>query len=144
VSLVLALFLITALTAAQDAPQRRLPFDQDLAVKKELGSERHITIAYHNGPVMVAPAHLYVVYYGNFTTTQHRILDNFLQNVGGSPAFNVNTEYYNYLGKYVQNILTYSPATRSVFQQQQQHRTCHPQAANETPILPEFRLGPQL
>jgi hypothetical protein len=113
VSLLLTLSLATALAAAQEGPQRRLPFDQDLAVKKQLGSDRHITIAYHNGPVMVTPAHLYVVYYGNFTTTQHSILDTFLQNVGGSPAFNVNTEYYNYQGKYVQNILTYSPITDS-------------------------------
>ena len=41
-------------------------------------------ILYHNGPVMVAPKDLYVIYYGSFTTTQHAILDNFLQNLGGS------------------------------------------------------------
>ena len=36
-------------------------------------------ILYHNGPVMVAPKDLYVIYYGSFTTTQHAILDNFLR-----------------------------------------------------------------
>lgn len=42
----------------------------------------------------MTPKGLYVVYYGSFTATQHAILDIFLQKVGGSGVFNVNTELY--------------------------------------------------
>lgn len=67
----------------------------------------------HGGPVMVNPKDLYVIYYGSFTSTQHAILDNFLQNLGGSPAYNVNSEYSDASGNPVTNILNYSPATDS-------------------------------
>ena len=64
-------------------------------------------------PVMTGAKNLYVVYYGSFTTTQHTILDTFLQNLGGSPAFNVNSGYYNAQNVFVENVLNYSPATDS-------------------------------
>src|SRR5215813_9610999 len=67
----------------------------------------------HGGPVMVNPKDLYVIYYGSFTSTQHAILDNFLQNLGGSPAFNVNSEYSDSTGQRVSNILNYSPSRDS-------------------------------
>jgi hypothetical protein len=70
-------------------------------------------ILYHGGPVMANPTNLYVIYYGSFTATQHAILDNFLQNVGGSGAFNVNVEYTDGSGNPVANILNYSPTTNS-------------------------------
>ncbi len=44
---------------------------------------------------MISGKSLYVIYYGAFTATQHSILDTFLQNLGGSGAFNVNSEYYD-------------------------------------------------
>jgi len=62
---------------------------------------------------MSAATNLYIVYYGSFTATQHNILDTFLQDLGGSPAYNVNTEYYDSLHQFVQNVLNYDPATDS-------------------------------
>lgn len=70
-------------------------------------------ILYHGGPVMVAGKNLYLIYYGSFTTVQHAILDNFLENLGGSPGFNVNSEYGDASGQAVANILTYAPAQNS-------------------------------
>ncbi|HEY2169200.1 MAG TPA: hypothetical protein VGJ30_06205 [Candidatus Angelobacter sp.] len=81
--------------------------------KRNAAGNKTPVILYHNGPVMVAPKDLYVVYYGSFTTTQHAILDNFLQNLGGSGAFNVNSEYSDASGSTVSNILNYSPTTDS-------------------------------
>ena len=62
---------------------------------------------------MTGTKNLYVIYYGSFTTTQHAILDTFLQNLGGSAAFNVNTGYYKLQNVFVENVLNYSPATDS-------------------------------
>lgn len=80
--------------------------------KNHQGAAKVPVILYHGGPVMVNKD-LYVIYYGNFTATQHAILDNFLQNLGGSGAFNVNSEYTDGSGNSVANILNYSPATNS-------------------------------
>ena len=62
---------------------------------------------------MISGKSLYVIYYGAFTATQHSILDTFLQNLGGSGAFSVNSEYYNAQNVFIQNILNYSPAMDS-------------------------------
>jgi hypothetical protein len=70
-------------------------------------------ILYHGGPVMASPKDLYVIYYGSFTSTQHTILDNFLQNLSGSGAFNVNNEYSDASGNSVVNIVNYSPTADS-------------------------------
>lgn len=92
--------------------KERLPYLQDKNLKRQNASKIPL-ITYHGGPVMVAPTNLYVVYYGSFTANQHTILDTFLENIGGSGAFNVNTEYYNAQNQHVQNILNYSAAANS-------------------------------
>ena len=93
-------------------PQGRLPYELDQQLKAQRASKTP-TILYHGGPVMVASTNLYIVYYGSFTSNQHAILDTFLENLGGSPAFNVNTEYFDASNQHVQNVLNYSPATNS-------------------------------
>jgi hypothetical protein len=90
----------------------RLPYQQEQERKGPAGT-RTTVILYHGGPVMSASTTIYIVYYGRFTATQHDILDTFLENVGGSPAFNVNTEYYDSLNQFVQNVLNYTPVTDS-------------------------------
>lgn len=107
-----------AYTAAQadQSPQKetsgRVPYELDQQLKQQAPSSTPI-ILYHGGPVMVASTNLYIVYYGSFTATQHNILDTFLQNLGGSPAFNVNTEYFDSTNQHVQNVLNYNPASNS-------------------------------
>lgn len=93
-------------------PHGRLPHELDQQLKAQRASKTP-TILYHGGPVMVASTNLYIVYYGSFTSNQHAILDTFLENLGGSPAFNVNTEYFDASNQHVQNVLNYSPATNS-------------------------------
>ncbi len=108
------LWLGAGMVAAQTLPAEkgRLPYEADQQLKQKAGKNSS-TILYHGGPVMSAATTIYIVYYGSFTATQHNILDTFLQNIGGSPAFNVNTEYYGPVNQYVQNILNYNPATDS-------------------------------
>lgn len=95
--------------AAHSVPDRhRRPFDK--RVNTAAGTP---TILYHGGPVLVAAKDLYVIYYGAFTSTQHSILDTFLQNLGGSGAYNVNSEYFDASGNFIVNVLSYSPSTDS-------------------------------
>lgn len=112
-ALLLTIVCCVALASAQNENEKngRLPYQLDQELKAQ--APRTPKILYHGGPVMVAATNVYIVYYGNFTTNQHTILDTFLQNIGGSPAFNVNTEYYNKQNQHVQNILNYNPATDS-------------------------------
>jgi len=113
---VLAVLCCSVFSQAQGAPatseQGRLPHELDQQLKAQLKGKTPV-ILYHGGSVMVKATDLYIVYYGKFTTTQHAILDTFLENIGGSPAFNVNTEYYNKAGSHVMNILNYHPASDS-------------------------------
>jgi len=113
-AILLAILLCSVLVHAQSdhTGAHRLPHQLDQQLKAH-PAKRSQTILYHGGPVMAASTNVYVVYYGNFTANQHSILDTFLQNVGGSGAFNVNTEYFDAQNQFVQNILNYSPATDS-------------------------------
>jgi hypothetical protein len=110
----LILVCCVAFAAAQtaDSPKGRWPYQLDQQLKQQRAGKTPV-ILYHGGPVVVAHKHLYVVYYGSFTTKQHKILDTFLENIGGTGAFNVNSEYYNSKGQHVQNVLAYTPASDS-------------------------------
>ena len=113
-AMLLTLACCMSVTAAQDteAPQGRLPYQFDQELKRQMAASPP-KILYHGGPVMVPAKNIYIVYYGSFTAKQHTILDTFLENIGGSPAFNVNTEYYNSAKQHVENILHYSPSSDS-------------------------------
>jgi hypothetical protein len=57
------------------------------------------TIVYHNGPVMAQP-NVYVIWYGNWNRTNNtdtpagqQIIRDFLNAIGGSPYFVINTTY---------------------------------------------------
>jgi hypothetical protein len=89
----------------------RLPYSAEQKNKRP--TDWQPVIIYHGGPILPGPINLYVVYYGSFTAKQHSILDNFLQHVGGSKAFNVTTEYYDSQGEYVANAFNYDPAADS-------------------------------
>ena len=102
-----------AIVAGQNWPDHhRKTFEKENNARAAAARKTPV-ILYHGGPVMVAAKDLYVIYYGSFSTTQHAILDNFLQNLGGSGAFNVNSEYSDGSGNTVANILNYSPKTDS-------------------------------
>jgi hypothetical protein len=75
------------------------------------GTTNTTAILYHNGPVMRTPV-VYVIWYGNWNQTNgsdtpagQQIVRDFLQNVGGSPYFLINTSYstgpYNVTGSVI-------------------------------------------
>ena len=52
-------------------------------------------ITYHGGKVLHSP-NVYAIWYGNWNTPGNNskvVLENLLQNIGGTPYFNVNTSY---------------------------------------------------
>lgn len=63
-------------------------------------------ISYHNGPVMVSGITVYPIWYGNISDSTKSVISGFLNNVGGSPYFNINTTYTNGSGQRVQNTPT--------------------------------------
>jgi hypothetical protein len=114
-SALLVMLCVTAwfvLVAGNRTPASRLPSNIEHELRKHRSGQTPV-ILYHGGPVMISGKSLYVIYYGAFTAAQHSILDTFLQNLGGSGAFNVNSEYYDAQNMFIQNVLNYSPATDS-------------------------------
>lgn len=107
--LAIAIGTCASTQAQTPAANDRRPFDKT----HNAAPAKTPVILYHGGPVMVAAKELYVIYYGSFTATQHTILDTFLENLGGSGAFNVNSEYTNGNGQAVMNVLNYSPSADS-------------------------------
>ena len=109
--LAVLVFGTSLLAQSTAAANGRLPHELEQKIKQ--AGSKSTQILYHGGPVMSAPTSLYIVYYGSFTANQHNILDTFLASLGGTPAFNVNTEYYDSANQYVQNVLDYGAATNS-------------------------------
>jgi len=62
-------------------------------------------INYHNGPLMVGNTNVYYIWYGTWTANQKTILTNFMQSLGGTPLFNVNTSYYDSAKNHVKNVV---------------------------------------
>jgi hypothetical protein len=56
-------------------------------------------IQYHGGPVLNDPhgTNVYFIWYGNWSNSPvPSILTNFVQNIGGTAYFNINSSYYDY------------------------------------------------
>jgi hypothetical protein len=66
-------------------------------------------IIYHGGPVMTNAngVNVYVVWYGNWSgNTGTTIVPDFLNNLGGSPYFAINTTYYDSANAFIPNKVT--------------------------------------
>src|SRR6266446_7815905 len=78
-------------------------------------------ITYHGGPLLGVskrPVNVYVIWYGNWSgNTATNIIPNFLNAIGGSPYFNINTSYYNGSGTHVQNAVSYLGAITDNYSQ---------------------------
>jgi hypothetical protein len=69
-------------------------------------------ISYHGGPVMLSGAHVYFIWYGNWSgDTANTILTNEVQHIGGSPYFNINTSYTDGSGTHIANSVSYGGST---------------------------------
>ena len=52
-------------------------------------------ITYYGGPIIHGGVNVYVIYYGSWTTSQQSIINTWLQHLGNSPLWNINTTYYD-------------------------------------------------
>jgi hypothetical protein len=76
------------------------------------GARPTSNLTYHNGPVMVAPTHMYYIWYGSqWDTASKNLLTSLGQSIGGSPYFNINTTYYNGSNVHVQNSVSLAGST---------------------------------
>jgi hypothetical protein len=70
-------------------------------------------IYYGGGPVMSGSTNLYVVFYGSWPTKSVNIINGYLQRLGGTHYYNVNTTYSDTTGAHIQNVVHYNPTTNS-------------------------------
>ncbi len=64
-------------------------------------------ISYHGGPVMTGGSAAYYIWYGNWSgNSATTILADFMNNLGGSPYYNINTTYTDGSGAAVRNTST--------------------------------------
>ena len=68
------------------------------------GRPNRNTITYHNGPVILGTVNVYVIWYGNWNNNSATvIIPDFLNNIGGSPYYKINTTYFNGSGNHLAN-----------------------------------------
>jgi len=69
-------------------------------------------ISYHGGPLILGGTNVYYIWYGAWDgNTAPTILEDFAQNIGGSPYFNVNTTYYDGGSVHVSNAVKFVSST---------------------------------
>ncbi|HWR13236.1 MAG TPA: hypothetical protein VN577_00295 [Terriglobales bacterium] len=75
-------------------------------------------ISYHGGPVMLGTVNVYYIWYGNWSgNSATSILTDFIQNIGGSPYYNINTTYNNGAGTNLSNSIAYQRSTNDSYSQ---------------------------
>ena len=70
-------------------------------------------ISYNGGPVFEVTPDIYIVYYGNWTAKDHKVIDKFFTQVGGSKMNKINTTYSDSTNTFVPITVSYNPATNS-------------------------------
>jgi hypothetical protein len=77
-------------------------------------------ILYHGGPVMTNAngVNVYLIWYGNWSgNTGTTIVPDFVNNLGGSPYFGINTTYYNAANAHIPNKVTLKGQTNDNYSQ---------------------------
>jgi len=72
---------------------------------------RRSDLSYQGGPVMVGANNVYYIWYGSWDGASQNVLNNLASHIGGSPYFNINTNYYNGSGTHVQNVVSLMGST---------------------------------
>ena len=78
------------------------------------------SILYHGGPVMTSPSgvNAYIIWYGNWSgNTATTIVPNFLNALGGSPYWGINTTYYDASNVHITNAVTLAGQTTDAYSQ---------------------------
>ncbi len=92
-----------------------------LAGGKSHGSQGSGTsngITYHGGPLIDGGVNVYVIWYGNWSgNSAVTIVTSFLQSLGGSPYYNINTSYYDASYTHLLNSVHYVGSTTDNYSQ---------------------------
>ena len=114
-TLALAATVATAGTVRPAEGAQMVPSGKGFAVRADSDAVTHLDgaqaaagaagqIVYHGGPVMTSSSgvNVYVIWYGNWSgNTATTIVPDFLNNLGNSPYFNINTTYYDSANKFI-------------------------------------------
>ena len=57
------------------------------------GSSDKQLMIYHRGPLMTGTTNVYFIWYGTWTAIEKALVDKFVQNIGGTPYYDINTTY---------------------------------------------------
>jgi hypothetical protein len=83
------------------------PFDMNhLSANRNSGSG----MQYHGGPVFETAPSVYIVWYGNWTAKDKRIIDYYFAHLGGSTQNKINSTYSDSTNKFVPNKVKHSVA----------------------------------
>jgi len=121
---VLAASQLTVAAAAPLAVHRTLDQKAVLGMPLTDGNGANVMalapVTYHGGPLLNNPAgvNVYVIWYGNWTgNTAQSVIPQFLQQIGGSPYYNINTTYVDSYHVPVANKVTYKGSTTDAYSQ---------------------------
>src|SRR5438477_11849289 len=53
------------------------------------------TMTYYGGPIMSGTNSIYIVYYGNWTSGDKKVINSWASTIGASPLYNANTTFYD-------------------------------------------------
>jgi hypothetical protein len=68
-------------------------------------------ISYNGGPVMETAATVYIVWYGNWTAKDKKVIDYYFTHLGGTTQMKINTVYSDSKNKFVPNAVKHNAAT---------------------------------
>jgi hypothetical protein len=110
-------FLGLSLATALGCTATTAPSDSESSVQENVGtaSSSLTTLDYHGGRVLHTPT-VYIIWYGNWPSNHpaRTIIPEFLNHLGGSPYWAINTTYGDTTGP-VQNVLRYWGSTDDHF-----------------------------
>jgi hypothetical protein len=110
----IALVLVAGNIGCGTEDQSGEPGENKPGVVNEAGGKTGATspISYHGGPVMTSTQDIYYIWYGNWSgNSATTILADFMNNLGGSPYYNINTTYKNGSNVAVPNSISLSGVT---------------------------------
>jgi hypothetical protein len=119
-TLALAATVATAGTVRPSAGAQMVPTGKGFAVQADSDTVVSLdaaqvqagaagTIVYHGGPVMTSTRgiNVYVIWYGNWSgNTGTQIVPDFLNSIGNSPYFDINTTYYDANNVHINGVVT--------------------------------------
>jgi hypothetical protein len=109
----LVVLLLAACADDVTEPGQAAPTERQVIRERTRGGT---AISYHGGPIMLGGQDVYLVWYGNWNgNSATSILEDLVQNLGGSPYYNINTTYTDGQGHHVTNGIYYGGSVTDAY-----------------------------